>query len=158
MRESRRHTALSDAPGPDGLRVDSQRLNAVSVGTLAGLFGVEIEQLVPKRIWGRMLVRPEFLAPNGYLHAASIMALADTVCGYGTVANLPDGAVNFTTIEFKSNFLGTAREGVLKCEAVMLHGGRTTQVWDAQVATETDGKVIAAVRCTQLVLYPRGAA
>jgi len=60
-----------------------------------------------------------------------------------------------TTIELKSNFLGTAREGSIACVATKIHSGRTTQVWDATVTDETSGKTIALVRCTQLILYPR---
>jgi uncharacterized protein (TIGR00369 family) len=95
------------------------------------------------------------MAPNGYLHAATVVALADTACGYGCVASLPDGATGFTTIEIKTNFLGTTREGALACEADLAHGGRTTQVWDARVIDEGTGKVIALFRCTQMLLYPR---
>jgi 1,4-dihydroxy-2-naphthoyl-CoA hydrolase len=91
------------------------------------------------------------LAPNGYLHAGTVVALADTACGYGCMASLPDGATGFTTVELKTNFLGTAREGSLVCVATRLHGGRTTQVWDAIVR---DGeKTLALFRCTQLLLY-----
>ena len=100
-------------------------------------------------------MRPELLAPNGYLHAAAVIALADTACGYGTSTNLPDGANNFTTIELKSNFLGSAREGTITCLATRLHSGRTTQVWDAEVRNEVSGKTIALFRCTQLILYPQ---
>jgi uncharacterized protein (TIGR00369 family) len=91
------------------------------------------------------------LAPNGYLHAGAIVALADTACGYGCFAFLPEGGTGFTTIELKTNFLGTAREGTLECEALRVHGGRTTQVWDATVRREA--KTIALFRCTQLILY-----
>ena len=82
-----------------------------------------------------------------------MIALADTTCGHGTLADLPDGANNFTTIELKSNFLGTVREGVIVSLATRVHNGRTTQVWDAEVADETSGKMIALFRGTQLVLY-----
>ena len=95
------------------------------------------------------------MAPNGYLHAATVIALADTSCGYGTFVNLPEGTECFTTIELKSNFLGTKREGAIRCEATLAHGGRTTQVWDATVADEESGKPIALFRCTQMILYPR---
>ena len=95
------------------------------------------------------------LAPNGYLHAGSVITLADTACGYACVANLPQGAVNFTTIELKSNFLGTAREGVVACEAKAVHLGRNTQVWDALVTHVDTGKLIATFRCTQMVLWPK---
>jgi uncharacterized protein (TIGR00369 family) len=103
----------------------------------------------------RLTVRPELTAPNGYLHAATVVALADSSCGYGTVASLPDGASGFTTIELKSNFLGTVLEGGVACEATLVHGGRTTQVWDARVTDEATGHAIAFFRCTQILLYSR---
>jgi 1,4-dihydroxy-2-naphthoyl-CoA hydrolase len=95
------------------------------------------------------------MAPNGYLHAASVVALADTSCGYGCVASLPQGASGFTTIELKANFLGTAREGAVVCRATPVHLGRTTQVWDAAVSVEASGAKIALFRCTQMVLWPK---
>jgi 1,4-dihydroxy-2-naphthoyl-CoA hydrolase len=100
-------------------------------------------------------VRPDLLAPNGYLHAGAVVALADTACGYGCFASLPESGTGFTTIELKTNFLGTAREGTLDCEATRVHGGRTTQVWDATVRRD-DGKTLALFRCTQLILYLAG--
>jgi uncharacterized protein (TIGR00369 family) len=131
------------------------QLNARSQGYLPGLIGVEFTGIDIGWLTSRLLIRPELLAPNGYLHAAAIIALADTTCGYGTFNNLPGGGENFTTIELKSNFLGTARQGVIACVATLVHGGRTTQVWDAQVTDEISGKTIALFRCTQLILYPR---
>jgi uncharacterized protein (TIGR00369 family) len=130
------------------------QLNARSEGYLPGLLGIEFLSLEPGRLTSRLPLRPELLAPNGYLHAAAVIALADTACGYGTFTDLPDGAHNFTTIELKSNFLGTTREGVIACVATRVHSGRTTQVWDAQVTEESNGKPIALFRCTQLILYP----
>ena len=130
------------------------QLNARSQGYLPGLIGIEFLTMEPGRLTSRLALRPELLAPNGYLHAAVIIALADTACGYGTFTDLPEGANNFTTIELKSNFLGTAREGSIACVATRLHSGRTTQVWDATVSDENSGKTIALFRCTQLILYP----
>ncbi len=104
------------------------QLNLRGQGYLPGMFGIEFLTLEPGRLTSRFTVRPELLAPNGYLHAAAIVALADTTCGYGTLNDLPDGANNFTTIELKSNFLGTAREGVIACVATKVHSGRATQV------------------------------
>lgn len=124
-------------------------------GKLPGLLGVEIVAIDPKRVVARIALREEHLAPNGFLHAASVVALADTACGYGCVASLPDSATNFTTIELKTNFLGTARAGAVYCEATLAHGGRTTQVWDATVRDEANDKAIALFRCTQLILYRR---
>ncbi len=132
-----------------------EELNERGTGTLPGLIGVEILDAEQGRLTSRLELREELLAPNGYLHAATIVALADTSCGYGCVVNLPDGAEGFTTVELKSNFLGTKREGVLGCEATLAHGGRTTQVWDATVTDEESGKKLTLFRCTQMILYPR---
>lgn len=131
------------------------QLNARSQGYLPGLIGIEFLTMEPGRLTSRLILRPELLAPNGYLHAAVIIALADTACGYGTFTDLPEGANNFTTIELKSNFLGTAREGVIACTATRVHSGRTTQVWDAEVMDEASAKTLALFRCTQLLLYPK---
>jgi uncharacterized protein (TIGR00369 family) len=98
---------------------------------------------------------PHHLAPNGFLHAATVITLADTLCGYGCTMSLPEGASGFTTVELKSNFLGTVREGAIEASARLVHGGRTTQVWDAEVRDATTGRIIALFRCTQMVLYPR---
>jgi uncharacterized protein (TIGR00369 family) len=108
-------------------------------------------------VLGRFDVKPHHMAPNGFLHAASVVALADTACGYGCARSLPEGAAGFTTIELKSNFLGTARDGAVECEARLVHAGRTTQVWDAEVRSEGSARPIALFRCTQMVLYPRAA-
>lgn len=130
-------------------------LNRIGAGKLPGLIGIEITDAGAGRAAGRLPVREALLAPNGFLHAASVIALADSLAGYGAMANLPEGASGFTTVELKANFLGTAREGVVLGEAVMVHGGRTTQVWDARVWRESDERAIALFRCTQMILYPR---
>src|SRR5918911_1292518 len=130
-------------------------LNKRGIGTLPGLIGLEILEAEEGSISSRLDLREELMAPNGYLHAATVIALADTSCGYGTFVNLPEGAEGFTTIELKSNFLGTKHRGAIECEAKMAHGGRTTQVWDAVVADEDGAKTICLFRCTQMILYPR---
>ena len=130
-------------------------LNERGMGTLPGLIGLTILEVEEGKISSRLDLREELMAPNGYLHAATVVALADTSCGYGTFANLPEGAESFTTIELKSNFVGTKRGGAIRCEAKLVHGGRTTQVWDATVSDEEGGKLIALFRCTQMILYPR---
>ena len=132
-----------------------EELNERGVGTLPGLIGLEITQAEEGKLSSRLELRGELMAPNGYLHAATVVALADTSCGYGAFVNLPEGAEGFTTIELKTNFLGTRRAGVIRCDARLAHGGRTTQVWDATVADEESGTQIALFRCTQMILYPR---
>ncbi|MFQ5948976.1 MAG: PaaI family thioesterase [Acidimicrobiia bacterium] len=121
---------------------------------LPGLLGIEILELDAGRVRARVDITERHRAPNGYLHAATVVGLLDTACGYGCLASLPDGASGFTTIELKANFLGTLREGGLGCEARAVHSGRTTQVWDARAYAEETGNTIALFRCTQLILRP----
>jgi 1,4-dihydroxy-2-naphthoyl-CoA hydrolase len=118
--------------------------------------GIEIQVLEAGHTEGQFEVASMHMAPNGYLHAASVIALADTCCGVGCMNALPQGADSFTTVELKSNFLGTAAPGdQLFAEARLVHGGRTTQVWDATVTNKTREKPVALFRCTQLILYPK---
>ena len=126
-------------------------------GYLPGYLGLEWMVVRPGFAQGRFQIGQHHLAPNGYLHAASVVALADTACGYGCVTSLPEGAAGFTTAELKANFIGTALAGGVICDARLVHGGRTTQVWDAEVKSEGPGKTIALFRCTQIILYePQG--
>jgi uncharacterized protein (TIGR00369 family) len=127
-------------------------LNRRGAGFLPGLVGFRVIAVGERRLDAELDIAAQLLAPNGYLHAATIVALADTACGYGCVAHLPDDAANFTTIELKANFLGTARDGTLACTAQAVHLGATTQVWDATVTRKVDARTIALFRCTQLIL------
>jgi len=131
---------------------DLETFRRIGENRLPGLIGIEVDEIEAGHVRMRLPLRDELLAPNGYLHAGTVVALADSSCGYGCIASLPDGATGFTTIELKTNFLGTAVEGTLSCESRLVHGGRTTQVWDAAVTNEA-GKKLALFRCTQLLLY-----
>lgn len=128
--------------------------NDLKENTWVGQLGIEITHTEPGKVVAQIQVRPDLLAPNGFLHAASVVSFADSLCGSATVENLPQGAVGHTTIELKANLLGTARIGAIECEATLAHGGKTTQVWDARVTSKESGKTIALFRCTQLILYP----
>ncbi|MDX2275896.1 MAG: PaaI family thioesterase [Hyphomonadaceae bacterium] len=124
--------------------------------TLPELLGLEWLDSRHGYVRARMPVERRHMAPNGFMHAAAVIALADSACGFGAMISRPEGAVSFTTIELKSNFLGTVRAGgAAACEAKLIHGGRTTQVWDAEVTDEATGKTIALFRCTQMMLYPK---
>ena len=125
-------------------------------GHLPDLLGLSWDQAERGLVRGRFKVERHHMAPNGFLHAAAVIALVDSACGYGCVISMPEGGTSFTTIELKANFLGTARDGTVVCEARLVHGGRTTQVWDAEARHEETGKLIALFRCTQMVLYPKG--
>lgn len=139
-------------------KFDLQSINAFGANSLPGYLGIEITRVENGEVDARLDIKPHHLAPNEYLHAGTVVTLADTAAGYACMANLPEGANSFTTIELKSNHLGTAREGAIAATAKPIHLGRTTQVWDVVVTTEANGKTIALFRCTQMILYPKQAA
>jgi uncharacterized protein (TIGR00369 family) len=133
----------------------AREYNQMRRGTWVGDLGIEITSVEPGCLRAQVQVRKELLSPNGFLHAAAVIALADSLCGSGAMENLPHGARGYTTIELKANLLGTARHGRIECEARLVHGGRSTQVWDAGVRALESGKTIALFRCTQMILYPQ---
>jgi uncharacterized protein (TIGR00369 family) len=116
-----------------------------------GLLGIDFQEAGDGFCRARLELHEKHMAPNGYLHAGTVVGFADSVCGYGCILNLPEAGTGFTTIELKTNFLRSAKLGTIDCEARLVHGGRTTQLWDATV-TDVDGRTMALFRCTQLIL------
>lgn len=133
-----------------------EKLNDANIGKLPGHIGLRVTEVDDGRVVGRFTVRPDLVAHTGYLLAGTVLSVADILCAYGVSTAWPEGASGFTTAEVKCNFTGTLREGEAVCTATLLHGGRTTQVWDARVEDAATGKLMAAFRCTQVILYPRG--
>lgn len=134
-----------------------EELNRRGAGKLPGHLGIVVTLATPGEMRAEMPVQPQLMAPNGYLHAGSLITLADTMCGYGCLLNLPEGAGGFTTVELKSNHLGTTLDGTVAARATPVHLGRSTQVWDAVVTHVQSGRTLALFRCTQMVLYPKPA-
>ncbi len=130
-----------------------EQLNLISKGCFPEVLGIKVTAINGASIHAEMPIQPAFLAPNTYLHAGSIVTFADTIAGYSTMLNLPKNAKSFTTIELKSNFLRTLKEGVLECESEPEHLGRTTQIWRIQVLDKATKKVLAIFSCTQMILY-----
>lgn len=132
-----------------------QTFNSIGARKLPGHLGIVITEVSASRVSGELPVVESVMAPNGYLHAGTIVTLADTVSGYGCIASLPADAAGFTTIELKSNHLGTTLDGTIVAVATPLHRGKTTQVWDAVVTHKESGRTLAVFRCTQMILYTK---
>ncbi|KGD09107.1 PaaI family thioesterase [Burkholderia pseudomallei] len=133
--------------------LDADYFNRFGADYLPGLLGVVVKQVEKNHVLAELTIRQAVLA-HGILHAGTIVSLADTACGYGCLASLPEGASSFSTLELKSNFMGTARGGAIVCDARAIHSGRTTQVWDATVRHRETDKLLATFRCTQMILWP----
>jgi len=133
-----------------------ERLNAFTANKHPGHVGVSLTHCDADRVEGQLTVTEPVIAGTGFLWAPVVITLADWLCAAGMSPNLPEGA-SFTTVELKTNFLGSAREGeIVSGVARPAHKGRTTHVWDVEVKNETSGKIIALFRCTQMILYPKG--
>jgi len=130
-------------------------LNDKGAGFLPDYLGVVLTEIGAGKVKAEFVLTRHHMALNGFLHAGSIITLADTACGVGCFAHLPEGAGGFTTVELKSNFLARAREGTLECSAQAAHLGKSTQVWDATVIHKESGRTIALFRCTQFIMYPK---
>jgi 1,4-dihydroxy-2-naphthoyl-CoA hydrolase len=129
--------------------------NRANEGKLPAHLGLTVTEVGDGRVVGRFEVRQDLVAHTGFLLAGSLLSVADILCAYGVSTAWPEEATGFTTAEVKCNFVSTLREGAVVCTAQLLHGGRTTQVWDATLTDEATGKLMAAFRCTQVLLYPR---
>jgi 1,4-dihydroxy-2-naphthoyl-CoA hydrolase len=135
--------------------VTLEKFNKIGIGKLPGHLGVVITHVSASEVRAELGIKEWHMAPNGFLHAGTVVTLADTCAGYGCIENLPPGATGFTTIELKSNHLGTAREGTIVASAKPAHLGKTTQVWDTMVTHRDSGKTVALFRCTQMILYAK---
>jgi uncharacterized protein (TIGR00369 family) len=136
-------------------RYDAQWFNQISRQHLPEYLSICVTEVGQGYLRAQLAVQAHHLAPNGFLHAASVVALADTAAGYACVAHLPDTAHGFTTLELKASFVSTVREGQIECIAKALHLGRSTHLWEALVTSTLDGKLLATFQCTQLLLAKR---
>jgi len=129
------------------------RANQRIQGTFAGVLGMEFTHLEPDRVAARVTVRPEHKQPWGIVHGGAVMTLADTVAGAGAYMNLESGQET-VTVELKINLIGAVRDGTIHAEALPLHRGRTTSIWETRLTDDT-GKLIAVSLSTHLVLEQR---
>ena len=137
------------------MELDHAAVARAQKGTLADLMGIEFTELSPERVVAELRIRDDLRTVGDALHGGALMALADTVGATATVLNLAAGATT-TTLESKTNFFAAGRAGAVRAEAVPLHRGRRTQVWQTRV-TDEQGRLLTQTVQTQMVLMPGGA-
>lgn len=135
---------------------NADHFNHLGADHLPAYLAIQVIDVGQGFLKAQLKVQQHHLAPNGFLHAASVVALADTSAGYACVAHLPDHAHSFTTLELKSNFVSSARIGdLIACEATAIHLGRTTHLWEARVFNAETNRLMASFACTQLLLQQK---
>lgn len=135
-------------------RMNLEELQATTKGLLPELLGIRFLEATPDLVRAELVVRDDLCTLPGLLHGGAVMAFADTLGAYGTAIAMPHGA-NTTTIESKTNFFRGGRSGeTVVGTATPLHKGRTTMVWTTRIESQ-EGKLIAQVTQTQLVMLPQ---
>jgi len=131
---------------------DSEQQDVPFTMPFAELLGIEITQASAAGVSAELEVREALCTTGARMHGGAIMALADNLGAIGAYLSRPEGTHGTTTIESKTNFLGAAKLGSrVTAEATPLHVGRRTSVWQTRVTTD-DGKPVAIVIQTQMVL------
>lgn len=116
------------------------------------VLGIEVTEASRERVCGRLQVKPEICTSGNTIHGGAIMTFADTLGATGAFLNLPEGA-GTTTLESKTNFIAPAKEGtVVLAESTPIHVGRRSSVWQTRITREEDGRLVAIVTQTQMVL------
>jgi uncharacterized protein (TIGR00369 family) len=133
--------------------ISASEMNQLIRERFAALVGIEFVSVSAEVVVSRLALRKELWNTKGSAHAGVLVTMADTTCGAGCIATLPEGAQGFVTLELKTNFVSGSGDGVLLCTARPRHCGRTTQLWDAVIESEESGRAHAFFSCTQLILY-----
>jgi len=119
------------------------------------LLDIKFLTATPERVTAEMFAREELGTSSSILHGGALMAFADTLGACATVINLKQG-FGTTTIESKTNFFAPAIVGTKVIgECMALHRGKRTMAWQTRITNE-EGRLIALVTQTQMVLEPRG--
>lgn len=135
--------------------ITAEAMNEFFADRLPGRLGYVIDRCEPECVEGHLVVGNDLIAGTGFLFAQVVVGLADFLCAMGVPFHMPHDC-SFTTLELKSNFVGSARPGErVECRALPSHVGRTTQVWDANVRNASTDRAMALFRCTQMVLFPK---
>jgi len=119
-------------------------------GFFPGLVGMQFLEISPDRVLVSLEVREELKQPWGILHGGAIATLLDTAAGAGAVANLERGQQS-VTVEIKVNFIGAVRAGAVTVEAIPLHRGRSTMIWESR-ARDAAGRIVAAGLSTHMTI------
>ena len=145
---------MSASSVPTSAEAVIERATRLCATGLPGMMGIRVVEYRPGQVETELLLQDHhLLTAGGLIHAGTPLTLADTSAGWGCLVTLPPEAHGFTTTEAKMNFTATAQAGeVLSCVAHVVNQGRTTQLWDAEVTRRSDGRLVAAYRCTQLLL------
>src|SRR3954465_14580582 len=139
---------------PKLTKLESFKLNPSFYGTLSDVLGLEIVEVKKGRVKMRLPWSKTASQSAGLLHGGALATLTDTAAAVGTLFMLPEG-YRTVTGELKINYLDNVREGAVLAEAVLLHQGRRTMVWEIRVWSEKGRRLLAVSTSTFFILPPQ---
>ncbi|MGQ0829576.1 MAG: hotdog fold thioesterase [Bacteroidota bacterium] len=113
--------------------------------------GIEITEITPDSIKGKMPVDHRTVQPMKILHGGASVALAESL---GSVAsNLIVDTSKYTCVglDINANHLRPASSGFVFGEATPIHIGKKTHVWSIEIKNE-QGKLVCVSRLTMAVI------
>ena len=117
-------------------------------GTLIDALGIVVLEQAPERMTGRMPIDGRTIQPAGVAHGGALISLAETLASIGTALSIDATTEICVGQEIGASLLRPALFGtVVEGEALLLHRGRSSAVWDVRIRT-AEGKLVAVCRCT----------
>lgn len=127
-------------------------INARNANTAVAHLGIEITEVGPDYLVGRVPVDHRTVQPFGLLHGGVSVVLAETLGSIAAYHASPEGYLA-VGLDINANHLRSAREGWVTGKATAVHIGKTTHVWQIDMVDD-NGKKTCASRITMAILPP----
>ena len=142
------HPQITDEP----LNVDLEALNRTCRTGLVECLGIQYTYVGSARAEATMPVDERTCQPFGVLHGGASMALAETIAGVGSLANIADYE-HAVGQQVSVNHVSAATMGdTVKAVATLVHRGRSSHVWHVDIISQTTGKLVSTAQVLYFIL------
>ena len=142
------HPQITDEP----LNVDLEALNRTCRTGLVERLGIQYTYVGSARAEATMPVDERTCQPFGVLHGGASMALAETIAGVGSLANIADDE-HAVGQQVSVNHVSAATMGdTVKAVATLVHRGRSSHVWHVDIISQTTGKLVSTAQVLYCIL------
>jgi len=125
--------------------ITPEALNELCRNTMVSHLGIQILTYKEGLLTASMPVDERNIQPMGFLHGGASLALAETVASIGSAAMTNTDEYHVFGVQVSGNHLNTARAGSVFAEAVLIHHGKSSHVWNIDITSE-NGKLISTAR------------
>ena len=131
-----------------------ERINGWSTNTMMETLGIRITEIGDDWLRGTMPVDHRTHQPYGLLHGGASVVLAETLGSTAAMLTLDPAQEVTVGLDINANHIRGVRNGTVTGTARVVHIGRTTQVWEIRLETET-GELVCISRITMAVIPAR---